>query len=143
MALYSIPDSGLPLLLNWLFRADTGTVESLALRLYTNDLTPDRSSVTGDFVEATFAGYSQRILSRSAWASPTIDAHVARLILTAETQDFVPTADGPDIYGAFVVGVVSNTLYSARRFAEPRAVVNGVTLRVAPVFSMRSRAIPE
>lgn len=141
MAEFAVPDAALSPLLTWMFSVDTSTVEDLALRLYTNDVTPDRASVTADFMEATFGGYSQRLLPRSAYGTPVIDIHVARLTLAGDGFEWTPTTADQVLRGAFVVGQASNNLYAARRFASPRVTVVGEVLRLFPVWTLLTNAV--
>jgi hypothetical protein len=121
-----------------MLRLDTSTVEELALRLFTNDVTPDRGSVTADFQEATFGGYSQRLLPRAGYGAAVVELHAARMTLAGDAFEWTPTTAGQVLRGAFVVGQGSNNLYAARRFATPRTTVIGELLRLFPVWTLRT-----
>lgn len=136
--MFGVPDAGLPLLLDWMLRTDTGAAEDLAMRLFRNDITPDRGSVFGDFVEADFAGYSQRLLARADYSPAAVMGHVARLVRTAGGLEWIPTAPGEVLFGVYVVGLVSFTVYAARRFASPRVAATGVPLVAIPVFTLQA-----
>lgn len=138
---YAIPDAALSPLISWMLSLDTTTVEELALRLYTNDVEPSRSSVTADFTEATFGGYSQRLLPRNAYGTPALDMHVVRMTLVGGPFEWTPTTPDQVIRGAFVVGQASNNLYAARKFASPRVTVVGQTLRLYPVWSLSTNPV--
>lgn len=141
MAQFAVPDAALVPLVEWMLRLDTATVEALALRLYTNDLTPGRASVTGDFVEATFGGYSQRLLPRGGYGAAVVELHAARMTLAGDAFEWTPTTAGQVLRGAFVVGQASNNLYAARRFATPRTTVIGEVLRLFPVWTLRTEDV--
>lgn len=136
MSQFAVPNAALLPLLSWMMREDTSLVEALALRLYTNDYTPTRSSVTADFVEATFGGYGQRLLPRGGYGPPVIDVNTARLTLAGDPFTWTPTDAGQTLRGCFVVGQASNNLYAARRFASPRVTVVGEVLRLFPVWTL-------
>lgn len=138
MAQYCIPDAALPTLLDWMIRVDTATVEALVVRLYTNDFTPDRSSSFADFTEATFSGYVEKTLVRSAWNPAAIAGHTGRILLAGTTLEWTPLVGGEVLYGVYVIGAVSLSLYAARRFSVPRLVVAAQPFRVAPVFTLSS-----
>jgi len=135
---FGVPDTGLAPLLEWMLRADTGGAESIALRLFRNDFTPNRGSVFGDFLEADFAGYSQKVLARADWDPAAVTNHVARLERAAGPLEWIPTASGQVIYGAFIVGLVSFTVYAARRFRTPRTAAAGVPIVGIPVFTLQA-----
>jgi hypothetical protein len=135
---FPVPDAGAAKLLDWMMRLDTGAVEALLLRLYTNNFTSGRLSVTADFTEATFAGYSERTMLRTDFGAPTIVNHVAQITLTTGPLLWTPTASGQVIYGAFVIGSASLELYAARRFTVPRTMSAGVPFLVLPVFKLQS-----
>jgi hypothetical protein len=135
---FPIPDAGAANLLNWMLLSDTSTVETLLLRLYTNDVTPGHTSVTADFTEATFGGYSQKLLTRSGWSPATLAIHVAQLTRSAGSFTWNPTTSGQVLYGAFVIGGTSLQLYAARRFANPRTVAAGTPFSLLPVFTLQS-----
>jgi len=141
MAEFAVPDLALVPLVEWMLRLDTSLVEGLALRLYTNDLTPGRGSVTADFIEATFGGYSQRLLPRAGYGAPVVELHTARMTLAGDALEWTPTTAGQVLIGAFVVGQASNNLYAARRFATPRVTVIGEGLRLFPVWTLKTEGI--
>lgn len=136
MAEFAVPDAALLRLLNWMIRDDTATVEDLALRLFTNAATPGRNSVTADFTEATFGGYSQRALPRAIYGPAVLDTHTAKMTLAGPALQWLPTTTGQNLRGCFVVGQGSNLLYAARLFATPRETVAGVMLKLFPVWSL-------
>jgi len=136
VAQFPIPDAGLVQFLDWMLKNNSGTNEDLALRLYTNVVTPGRNSVTGDFTEATFGGYGQRLISRSVWGDAMLDTHTAKMTLSGDPFEWTPTDSGQVLIGCFIVGQATNNLYAAYRFATPRTTVAGVTLNLIPVFSL-------
>jgi hypothetical protein len=135
---FPVADAGVAKLLDWMMRQDTSTVEALLLRLYTNDFTPGRLTVTADFTEATFGGYGERTLLRSDFAAPTIVNHVAQITRTAGPLTWTPTTSGQVIRGAYVIGSASLAYYCGRRFAVPRTMVAGTEFLVLPVFQLQS-----
>jgi len=138
---FAVPNLALARFLDWLIRLNTGTVETLVLRLYTNDFTPGRASVTGDFTEASFPGYSQRVLNRGDFSAAALSLNTARITLAAGPLSWTPGASGQVVYGAYVVGSGSTLLYAARRFATPRTMASGVDFRVLPAFTLETPAL--
>lgn len=51
--------------LNYLVGTPQMTLAAMKMSLFTNDVQPDRASVLGTFVEATFDGYSNKTISVS------------------------------------------------------------------------------
>ena len=141
MAEFAIPNAGVLRFLDWMLKEDTSLVEQLALRLYTSLTTPGRNSVTADFTEATFGGYSQRILARSDFGPATLDANTGRITLSGAALSWLPTTSGQVLQGSFIVGVGSNLLYSARLFATPREVTAGTRLKLFPVWTLTAPAV--
>ena len=115
--------------------------ESLVLRLYVNDYTPVLASTLPDFVEMTGHGYAPRTLGPEAWA---ITAAVAGLNTPARAsgtrQTFLFAAGVPvTVYGHYVTGATSGTLWLAQRWDEPVLVVNaGDAINVDPVLGLRT-----
>lgn len=112
---------------------DLATTEELRLKLFTNDITPDEDTVTGDLTEATFTGYASVLLSD--WTLTDASAVNAQV-------DFVSTADqtAQSLYGYYIVRSTSNELILARRFTGgPYTMANnGDALAVTPTIEIGS-----
>lgn len=134
------PNAGLVKLLDWAFRIPSADTESLWLRLYTNAYNPSSSSVTADFTEAAWGGYSQKQIQRVSWSPAVVSGNSARLTLSAGVFEWTPTEAGPVVQGVYLVGGISGALYAARRLAFPRTVTAGVKIRVTPAITLFSRS---
>lgn len=86
--------------------------EDIYLRLFTNDITPDASTVLGDFTEATGGGYTQKTLAKAS-------ASVAAGVATWAESSLSFVAGGPAaVYGYYLVGVDSGSLLGAEVFTD-------------------------
>lgn len=128
-----------------------GTLENWQLGLYHANITPSESDVAGTYTaqEASFTGYSRKTLTRSigsstwntvvsqapsgspAWSS---EAAVAHTQYGSSPQTWTCGASGDTIYGYFILGAISGKLICAEAFATARALANGDTLSLTPVF---------
>lgn len=81
----------------------------LDLRLFANDVRPNRGSTRADFVEPKLAGYAPILLLSTEWElTPESAAY--------PEQEFTFVGVGEDIYGYFVLK--GPTLYWAERFSD-------------------------
>jgi len=136
---FAIPDAGAPRDLDTLVRTILGTDEPLQMRIFANDLVPQRGTVLANFVEATFAGYTRRTLNRSQWGvSVTGPDHVTRIMLTTGPEVYTPTDGAQLIYGIYIVHPPDDTVVYQRRFATPREVEVGVPFSINPIITLRS-----
>ena len=129
-----VPDAGEGLMLEHI----TGktAVENLTLKLYSNNYTPVEGSTAGNFTEATFTGYSAATLTGSSWTVTTGDPTYA----SYAQQTFTSSAgsQNQDIYGYFVVGASSGTIYWAELFTDgPYNIANnGDAIKVTPYIEL-------
>ncbi len=135
---YTVPDAAETTLLNWQVRALLTVPESLLLRVYKNDYTPDRNSVLASFTPADFAGYLQKIIARGDWAAPVLTDHTASVEPTPSPYTFACTAGTQTVYGVYLVGATSLIVCYCRRFAVPRVVTPTSPLLVRPVITLSS-----
>lgn len=110
--------------------------ENYTLKLFTNNVIPDQSSVAGTFTEATFSGYVAKTLVRSGWSAATTVSNKAQS--SYSQQSWTCGLTGDTIYGYYVIGETSTVLLWAERFASPRIVANTDILNVIPVFTFNS-----
>ena len=108
--------------------------ENLSLRLFKNNYTPVDTSVTGDFTQADFTGYSAITLVGSDW-----NAASAGTISCAAVKEFTSSAgsQNQDIYGYYIVQVTSGVTVWAERFstAPYNIANNGDKIQVTPTIS--------
>ncbi len=136
---YAIPDEGLALNLDTLVRAGLVLDQPLELRLYVNDLVPQRTTVLANFTEASFGGYSRRVIERADWSAAAVAAdHVARIARTAGPFVYTPTTAGETVYGVYLVDVDAGKVRWQGRFATPKVCVIGTPFRVNPIITARA-----
>lgn len=110
--------------------------ENLVLKLYQNNYTPVEGSTAVNFTEATFAGYAAITLVGANWTITTGDPTYA----SYAQQTFTRTSTGAvqNIYGYFLVGLGSGTLYWAELFTDgPYPVTNNTdAVKVTPYIEL-------
>jgi hypothetical protein len=131
-----VPKVGELELLNKMLISQLATDENYILKLYNNDITPDKNSVASIFNEAVFTGYTSKILLRSNWSSPIIISDKA--ISSYPQQNWTCGVTGDTIYGYFVVGANSGILLWAERFDQYKTLSYSDILIVTPVFTLIS-----
>lgn len=127
-----VPNAGEGLMLEHI--VGKTAIENLTLKLFKNDYTPVEGSVAGSFTEADFTGYSSIGLTGASWTVTTGDPSYA----SYAQQTFTSTAGSQNqpVYGYFLVGTTSTTIYYAERFSDgPYTIVNDgdaikITLRL-------------
>lgn len=116
--------------------------ESLVLRLYVNDYTPALDSALPDFVEMSSHGYMPRTIPPEAWAVTAAVSGLntpARASGTRQTFTFGAGAPPVDVYGHYVTGATSGTLWWAQQWDAPVTVANaGDAINVDPVLGLRT-----
>lgn len=127
-----VPDVGENLLLA--HALNKTAPENLTLKLYKNNVTPGESDTAGTYTEATFTGYASVTLTGSNWTitsgNPTSAAYPQQTFQSSANQTL------ETIYGYFVVGASSGTLYWAEKFSSSQPVQNNNdTIRVTPIFT--------
>jgi len=122
-----------------LLDAATGkvAVENLTLKLYKNNYIPIAASVAGDFTEADFTDYVAKTLTTSSWGAATTVSSKASATY-GSTQTWTCGASGNTIYGYYIVGASSGTLYWAELFASARILASTDTLNLTPVITLSS-----
>lgn len=108
------------------------TPENPVLRLYSNNITPADTDVTGTYTEATFAGYAAITLTGASWANPVAGA------TSFAQQTFIRSSTGAteNIYGYYLTQVTSGILmWSERDAAAPAAMTNsGDNIKLTPAI---------
>lgn len=124
------------LLLDALLKDSSG--ENFYLKLYKTNVTPDQDSVDSDFTEADFSGYSAKTLTRSSWDAASTVSNKASSSYVAQT--WTNSGSSQTIYGYYIVGVSTGTLYWAELFASPRVLATGESETLTPVFTLNSES---
>lgn len=136
---YPVPDEGLENLARLITSVTLVTDQPQEMRLYVNDLIPQRTTVLADYVEASFGGYSRRLLEDTDWDQPEVGLdHVARVQLADGAQEYTPTESDVTVYGVYLVNLFTGKVQFARRFSEPIVTAVGTSFRVMPVVTARS-----
>lgn len=129
-----VPNDGEVVMLKAMFNHTSP--EDQLLKLFKNDITPNKSHIASDFTEADFAGYSAVALTGSSWSvvagSPSTASY--------SEQSFTSSAgsQNQDIYGYYVVQASSGKILFAERFpAAPYNIAdNADQIRVTPSFTL-------
>lgn len=110
--------------------------ENLVLKLYKNDVTPSASSVAGDFTECDFSGYSSITLANGTWAAASTSG--GKATSSYGEQTFTSSGGSQTVYGVYVVGATSGTLYYAERFSTAKTVTSGDSVVYNPTLTNNS-----
>lgn len=137
----TVPNAGETTLLDWLVRAALVVPESLWLRLFTNAFTPGHGTVTADFTEANFAGYSPVLINRGDWAAPTLSGNDATVEPIGSPFTFACTSGSQSIAGVYLTGGLTLITYYCRAFDAPFVVDPLDPLSVRPVIALSSPAV--
>lgn len=107
------------------------TTELLYLRLYANNITPTNITSLSDFIEVTGGSYVQKTLSAEDW---DVQGNVA----TSTIQSWTFNAGIGNIYGYYLVGQTTGTLYASEKFVSgPFNIVNaGDSVSVTATISI-------
>lgn len=105
-----ITDTGKQKALEYLVGKDT-TTESLILKLYSNNYTPQMEDTADLYTEVTGNGYTSKALTTSDWSIAAGDA-----LYPQQTWTFTGAAGA--IYGYYVVSATSGDLIFAERFSD-------------------------
>lgn len=128
----NFPDVGENIALEAVVNKTAG--QNLVLRLYSNNITPSDTDVTGTYTEATFPGYAPITLAGASW-----NAAAAGSIAYSAQQTWTRSSTGTpeNIYGYYCTQLASSILvYSERDPAAPFAVTNlNDKVQVTPTIS--------
>jgi hypothetical protein len=127
-----IPNSGKLLLIQMALGNPGAITEDFVVDLYSNNYTPVDSSVASNFTTAAFTGYAQASVPRSSFGAPTIVSNVANITSSATPQFACSGGGGQTVYGWYMRGATSGTVYAAQIFSAPLAMVPGLTLSLYP-----------
>ena len=127
-----VPDVGEVKLLDRALRLSAE--ENLTLKLFSNDYTPVEGSVAGDFTESAGGGYAAKTLTNGSWGAAATAGGTTSSAYAEQTFTFTGAlTTNPNIYGYYIVGATSGTLYWAERAAATFTPANnGDTYKVTP-----------
>lgn len=91
-------------------------VSSWKLHLYTNNETPDKDSVYGDFTEDTADGYAAETMTPASWTIAAVGA-------TAEMKGSYPKVtftytEASTVYGYYITDTAGTCLIGAEKFSD-------------------------
>jgi hypothetical protein len=110
------------------------SVESLLLKLYSNDYTPVFGTVVGDLTELSVTGYSAKTLSPGSWTiTASSPSGPATALYAQQTWGITAACTS---YGYYLVGATSGALYWLERFTDGPYVIDssGGQIKVTPQF---------
>ena len=125
-----ITDTGRQKALEYFVGKDAST-ESLILKLYSNDISPDVDDVLDLYTEVSGNGYTSKGLSVSSWSIAGGSA-----VYPQQTWTFTGAAGA--IYGYYVITATSSELMFAERFPSGPYTIssNGDIIRVTLSLSL-------
>lgn len=109
---------------------------TLTLRLYKNDYTPDEESDSLDFVEANFSGYAAQAANN--WGIPFTDVDRGRI--NEVIHDFAHNGGvvSNSIYGYWLTYPDGSLAWAERNDLGPVNVGPTVTYSVLPTYTLRN-----
>lgn len=124
------PDDGLLAML-----LDVVTAGGLDFHLFTNNYTPVRGSLIGNFTEAAWAGYAVVNVLPAAFLIQSVSGHVGTII--APPISFANTSGGVvNAYGYYATRHSDGKLRFAARFdGAPAVILDGGSQQVTPILS--------
>lgn len=129
----TVPDEGKSSLLSSLI---TNKLNATNIKLFTNNYTPDHTSVAASFVEAAWTGYAQ--VAMAGWSAPaaTGDFHYTT---TANPAVFSNTSVGAQVcYGYYMVDATGKVIGAERFAGAPLSIPSGNTLTVTVTYTDQS-----
>ena len=142
MADIVVPDAGCRWLLDTLLRTGTSLATDWRVRLYVNDYTPGRATLTGDFTEATYSGYAPVSLTRALWApAVTLDDTAYATYNTTPTR-FTCSSGEYTIYGYFAKDQATGITLWCQRFNLPLVTNPNAPIDFQPQMRMLSLFAP-
>ena len=114
---------------------------TLHLNLFTNNITPDRSTVVGGLNVATWSGYAQVSLTSGDFTASGVVGHVGFLL--APPKSFANASGSPQsAYGYYLTDASDTILLAIARFdSAPITKADGEFFFVAPIIGDSSRLL--
>jgi hypothetical protein len=111
-----IPDDGAVLWLTWSFGVNPASAEDFVVKLFSNDIDVDTGTVTGDFTEASFTGYSGVAVTRASFTSITAEDGIGTAESTVSPFFQNTGVDFEVVYGWYLVGATSDVTLACANF---------------------------
>ncbi len=110
--------------------------ENGTLKLYKTNVTPAETDTAGSYTVADFTSYVDKTLtssqSGSTWAVPTTSSGVTSSTYGGGTPLSWSPGSTQTVYGYYVVGATSGTLWWAELFASSKNLSSGDVLNLTP-----------
>lgn len=134
-----IPDAGSLEVLTQAFSSALVVDVPLSVRLFSNNYTPDQSSVLANFTEAGWLGYFRQTINRADWYNALLVGGVASLEYSLVFL-WTNTSGAPQtVYGWYAVNPATAVVQIAERFGTTRVLAPGAQLQLAPVVTGTTR----
>ena len=133
-----VPANGELELLNKMLKVALAADESYILKLFQNNVTPDSTFVSSSLTEANFTNYAAKTLTRAGWNSAVLVSGKAQSSYGSAAQSWTCGTSGNTIYGYWVEGAVTGTVWWAERFSNSRVLAANQILNLQPLFSAQS-----
>lgn len=133
-----IPDEGLARILASIVQLPVTGVTPWMLRLFVNDIEPDRDTVLADLVEASFGGYGAYTMVRSYWTDPVVTDHKAKSTWKTTATTWTVTSSPETVYGMYYTDDDFNVIRGVYRFDSPYVLEVGGKLGVIPEMTLAS-----
>ena len=113
----------------------TASPEALVLKVYSNAHAPAAADTASSYTEVGAGlGYSAISLTRAGWNDPVVTTPSYIQYATAQVINWIGTAT---VYGYYLVGAVSGTLYWAEQIYPGGQVFNnGDSLSITPKITL-------
>lgn len=131
-----VPDVGETVLLDRLLKL-TNVTDNYLLHLYKNNYSPISTSTLSSFTEADFTNYAAVTLTRSSWASSTLNGS-NKGESTYSAQSWTCGVTTNTVYGYYVTDSTNTNLLWAEQFGIARTLAQNDILSVTPVFTLSS-----
>jgi hypothetical protein len=108
------------------------SVENLTLKLYSNNITPDKSQTAASFTECSGSGYASIALTPASWTVTAGTGAGTTATSAAYPQQTFTLTGALTAYGYFLVGATSGKCYFAELFSGAPYVIpaGGGTVKV-------------
>lgn len=133
-----VPNEGKRFLLNMLLKRNVSSADVFIIGLFRNLLVPVRTTVLSDVVEANFAGYTPRMLTRSLWSESSLIDNKAQSNWGSEFIQWYATSGSQLLYGYYVRDADSNFLLWAQNFSGPKTVTDQDPILIQPSLQATS-----
>jgi hypothetical protein len=127
-----VTNDGKEYFLSLAMQVPTVASEDWFVKLFKNNFTPVDGSVTADFTEATFTGYSAVGIGPGSMNPPAVVANVAESTYTGPPVFTCTGGADETVYGWFLMGDSSGKTYLAQKFDTPRLMTPGAVESLDP-----------